>query len=350
MRFGWRSAAGIALSALLLWWTLRGIPLGQVTEHLRAANIPLLLLSVVAATLCFPLRARRWQTILDPVALHVPFGMLWRATAIGMMVNNVVPARAGELARAFALSRETPRVGFSTAFASLAVDRLFDAVVLLALMLIGMMSAGFPGNQVIAGRPLSTYVVLVALFAAALMVVLYLIVFFPQRLISLFEIFARRVAPRIEERGRGLLLSFADGLGVLRSPRRFVAVLAWTVAHWLLNALAFWIGFHAMGIRTVFPSALFLQGLIGFGVAVPSAPGYFGVFEFSAQLGLGMYGVSPSLAVSWAIAYHALSFIPITAIGIYYFVRLGLHFTDLNRVKTEGADRIALQDSTEAAD
>lgn len=350
MKIGWRNALGIALSAVLLWWTLHGIPLGRVVEHMRAANLPLLLLSVTLATLCFPLRARRWRTILDPVALHLPVSMLWRATAIGMMVNNVIPARAGELARAYALSRETERVSFSAAFASLAVDRLFDALILLVMMLIGMMGVGFPSGRVIGGHPLSSYIILAGAFACTLLGVLYLIVFFPRRLIALFELFARKVAPRIEDRGRGLLLSFAEGLGVLRSPRRFLAVLLWTIVHWLVNALAFWVGFLALGIDTPFGSALFLQGLIGFGVAVPSAPGFFGVFEAIAQVGLGFYGVSASLAVSWAIAYHGLSFIPITVIGIYYFARLGMHFTDLQRAKTDGADAAAMPAARQAAD
>jgi hypothetical protein len=72
-----------------------------------------------------------------------------------------------------------------------------------------------------------------------------------------------------------------------------------------------------------------LQGLIAIGVAVPSAPGFFGVFEALGREGLGLYGVDPTLAVTWAIGYHLLSFIPITLIGAYYFVRLGLHFRDI---------------------
>jgi uncharacterized membrane protein YbhN (UPF0104 family) len=72
-----------------------------------------------------------------------------------------------------------------------------------------------------------------------------------------------------------------------------------------------------------------LQGLIAIGVAVPSAPGFFGVFEALGREGLGLYGVEPTLAVTWAIGFHLLSFIPITLIGGYYFARLGLHFRDL---------------------
>src|SRR4051812_12418445 len=106
------------------------------------------------ATAIFALRARRWRTILEPVAGKLSFGPLWRATAIGMMVNNVVPARAGEIARAFALTREE-RVPFPTSLASLAVDRLFDAVVLLLLAAASLLDPGLTHVAPVAGRSLS---------------------------------------------------------------------------------------------------------------------------------------------------------------------------------------------------
>jgi uncharacterized protein (TIRG00374 family) len=120
-----------------------------------------------------------------------------------------------------------------------------------------------------------------------------------------------------------------SGLGVLRRPSLFGAVLWWTVLHWLLNAVAFWLGFMAVGVEAPFSAALFLQGLIAIGVAVPSAPGFFGVFEFLAKAGLRVYGVPDDQAVAWAIAFHFLSFIPITGIGAWYFARLGLHMREI---------------------
>jgi uncharacterized protein (TIRG00374 family) len=329
MKFGWRSALGILLSVLLLAFTLRGVDFGDVARALRASSLPLFLLATVVGTLIFPLRARRWKTILSPMDDRIPFGPLWRATAIGMMVNNVVPARAGELARAFALTRERPNIPFSASFASLAVDRLFDAFVVLSLMLLAMLDPAFPRGERVAGQLVSHWVAWGGIAAGLFLVAVYLIVFFPQRIVTLYEAFARRVAPRLEARGKDILLAFASGLSVLRSPRRFVAVLLWTVVHWIVNGLAWWIGCKAVGIAVPFSAMFVLQGLIAIGVAVPSAPGFFGVFEALGREGLGLYGIDPTSAVTWAIGYHLLSFVPITLIGAYYFVRLGLHFRDL---------------------
>ena len=193
MRFGWRGALGILLSAALLWWAFHDVPWSLVAVEIRRANLWLLLLSALAATGIFPLRAWRWRIILDPVEPNLPFGPLWRSTAIGMMVSNIVPARAGEPARAYALSREVDRVPFSTAFASLAVDRVFDALIVLMLMFGAMLMPSFPAGA--AGKVVG-YTVGGALFVGYVIVVLYKIVFFPQRIISTFELLARRVAPR----------------------------------------------------------------------------------------------------------------------------------------------------------
>src|SRR6476469_8982303 len=110
MKSPWRAALGIILSAACLYFAFRGIPLDSVLAQIRRANLGLLALSAALATCIFPLRARRWRPILDPVAPNLPFATLWRPTAIGMMLINVTPARAGEIARAFLLSRSTAAV------------------------------------------------------------------------------------------------------------------------------------------------------------------------------------------------------------------------------------------------
>lgn len=328
MRPGWRPALGVVLSAALIYWTLHGVSPTEVAHSLSRADPLLFAGAVFCATAIFALRARRWQTILEPVASKIPIGPLWRATAIGMMVNNVVPARAGEIARAYALTREAP-VPFATSLASLAVDRLFDAIVLLMLAATALLDPALSTAETLAGRPLSSFALGAGAIVLILLLALYALVFFPSQLLRLFELFARRVTPTVEERGRRVLETFMQGLSVLRRPARFAAVFGWTLAHWLLNALGFWLAFKAVGIAAPFSAALFLQAFIALGTAVPALPGFFGVFEYMSVQGLGVYGVSQEQAATWAIGYHLLSFIPITLFGAYYFTRLGVRLRDL---------------------
>lgn len=330
MRPDWKGALGLALSAALLWWTLRGEPLGPVWAAIRDANWWWWAASTTAATLIFPLRARRWRVILEPAVGRVAGGPLWRAVAIGTMANNVLPARAGEIARAFALTREAPQVPFAAGLASLAVDRAFDGLVLLALLFAAPLDPAFP----VGGRVFGQTVPMLARTGMALLALLlggmYALLAFPGGAERVFRAVARRLVPRLEARGADALRAFADGLAVLRHPGRFLAVLGWTVAHWLLAAWSLWLGFRAVDLSAPFTAALFLNSVTSIATAVPAAPGFFGTFEASSKASLQLYGVPGSLALSWALGYHVLTFIPITVLGAVYAVRLGLGLRELS--------------------
>ena len=324
MKLGWRGTLGILLSAIFLWLALRNVDLARVWTVLTHSNLALWAASMVAATAIFPLRARRWAALLEPVAGRLPFRSLWQATAIGMMVNNVAPARAGEFARPFVLSRSEPQVRFAAAFASLAVDRLFDGTVVLMLMLGATLDPAFPALS----GALAVSMKGAAVFLLLVLVVLAGIVFAPGRVFALYDGLAGRVAPRLAAKGRALLEHFATGLQVLRSPRLVAEVFVWTVLHWVCNGLAFWLGFRALGLAVPISGALLVQGIVAIGVAAPSAPGFIGVFELASTIGLGLYGVAESDAVSWALGFHLLSYIPITVMGSWYLTRLKLHLRD----------------------
>jgi glycosyltransferase 2 family protein len=339
MKLGWRGVFGILLSAGFLYFAFRGIHLDDVMAHMRTTNVGLMVLAALLGTCVFPLRAIRWRPILDPVAPKLPYGKLWRATAIGMMINNVVPARVGEIARAFALSRSAPEVPFTASLASLVVDRLLDAILIFGLMFAAMLAPSFPQGAQISGRPVSSYAIFGVTVTLIGLAAMYVFILFPNPFLATWDAVARRISPTLAAKGREVLLSLSKGLSVLRSPGRFAVVLWWTLLHWLCNALAFWVGFRAVGMNLPFSAALFLQGIIAIGVAVPQAPGFFGVFEQFARIGLaGIYGVPADAAVSWAIGYHLLSFIPITIIGAWYFLRAGLSMGDISGAQHAGAE------------
>ena len=336
MKPGWKGTLGIVLSVALLWWTLRDVKVAEVWSVLRASNLPLLLAAAGIATMTFPLRARRWKVILEPVDPDVPFAPLWRSTTVGMMVNNVIPARVGELARAFSLTRERPRIALPAAVASIGVDRVFDTVVLFGLMFGAMLAPDFPGARVIGGRTINSLAATATAGIVVLVGALYALALYPRWFAAVAERIASTFSATLALKGHAAVLAFAEGLSVLRSPRRFVLVLWWTLLHWLCNALAFWVGFRAVGIDLSYAAALFVQGVIAIGVAVPAAPGFFGVFEAAAKVGLhDVYSVPERLAVSWAIGYHILSFIPITLIGAYYASRLGFSLAQLDEARAE---------------
>jgi uncharacterized protein (TIRG00374 family) len=190
-------------------------------------------------------------------------------------------------------------------------------------MLLGLAVADprFPGTSVAGSSLASTMMLGVALIVFVLMG-LYSLVFFRERFLSLCERGARALVPRFAERLMGYVRAIADGISVLRSPRRVAAVFGWTLLHWLVQPLAFWIALRAFGIDGPWTMPFFLQGILVIGVALPSSPGFAGVFEAAAVAALAVYGVGRDSAIAWAVAFHVASYVPITAIGMYYFFKL----------------------------
>ena len=331
----WQALLGVAVSLLFLSWALRGVAFGDVLREIRAANPAYLALSVVLVTSTFPLRAVRWRLLLAAATGATPrFTPLWQATAIGFMANNVLPARAGEVARAWAGGRLT-RTPMAIALATLGVEHIMDGVVVVFLLIVGIFAAGFPADVRLGQAPIEHIAFTFgALFAAALLV-LMLVVRAPDRALGLSDrVFAWLLPARAAAWATGIARHLFAGLTVLRSPRQTTRVLTWSFAVWLTNALSYWLAFEAFHLTTLPLTAAFvLQGIVALGVAIPSSPGFLGVFEAMCIVGLGIYGVTQEQAVSYAIGVHLAWFVPITVLGLLELSRTGLRFHDMREHK-----------------
>src|SRR5438309_1143939 len=299
----WAWVVGLVVTLALLTWALHDIDPRELVGHLRRADPLLLLAAVALATLTFPLRTLRWQLILRDVGgQRLPLLPLWHATAIGFMANNLRPVRAGEFARAYAAQQQLP-VRFSTSFASVGVERVLDGLLLVGLMMLAIASPAFPGHAQIGMTSVSRITVGAAVFFGAVLVVAVLVVHRPAPWLTLLRrathaVLPERIAARLTRIAEGLIA----GLEVLKSPARFSGVLAWSLLQWLVNAAAFAACFRAFGLAVPPEGALLLQGIIGFGVALPASPGFVGVFEAATRVTLAIYGIDATRAVRAARA------------------------------------------------
>ena len=151
----WVVAAGIVVTLALLAWALHDVDARAFVDHLRRADPAAMLGAVVLATLTFPLRTARWRLILrDADGRGLPALPLWHATAIGFMANNLLPVRAGEFARAYAARRRLP-VRFTTALASIGVERALDGITLVGLLTLSLVAPSFPRRATIGGTSLA---------------------------------------------------------------------------------------------------------------------------------------------------------------------------------------------------
>jgi len=328
-RLGWPGALGLGVSVLLLWWTLHDVSLREVLRHLRAARPLPFLGAVVLATATFPIRTIRWRSLLQRNGARLPFVPLWHATAIGFMANNLLPARAGELARAYAARRLTG-VRFTAAMGSVAVERVFDGLVLVGLLAAGIALGGFAHGIAVGGVALARLATGATIAFVAALGFAFWLVHWPAPALRVARWSAERVMPRRwAARAVGFLEGLLGGLDALKSPRRFALVVVWSLVLWLVSAASYWLASMALGLQVPASSALLLQGLIAFGVAIPSSPGFFGPFEAVTRATLGLYGVAATQAVTYAVAYHLAVFVPISLLGLWSLSRAHVHLADL---------------------
>ncbi|MEX2530124.1 MAG: lysylphosphatidylglycerol synthase transmembrane domain-containing protein [Gemmatimonadota bacterium] len=341
MRWDWKAVLGIAVSAILIWWVLRGVDLGQVWTEIRGAHWGLLLAAIAVATSGFAVRAMRWKLLLHPLRAGTGFRSRFAAVNIGFSANNLLPARVGEFARAWSISRMEP-VTASGAFGTLVVERFLDAIAVCALILVAVLHPDFPTDATIAGRPLASWIAALAGLLGGLLVLVLILLFLPGVFLRIAGAAPRFLPGRTGERFVAMLEGFLSGLDSLRNPRLLAGALVWSFGFWGWNAVSFWLAFHAFGIDQGYAAALFVQGIIALGVAVPSAPGFFGTFHAAAVVALQeVFGVASGPTLAFAFGYHLGGFVPVTLMGLWYAGQLGITLSDLGhadeRVDAESA-------------
>jgi glycosyltransferase 2 family protein len=318
---------GTVVAAALLYWALRGVNLEEVVEHLRNARRGPLLVAVVLATLTYPIRLIRWRLLLRDVdGRPLPARPLWHAVAIGFMANNILPFRAGELVRLLAATR-LAGARFTAVLSSVAVERVFDGLAVVGLLSVSLIASDLPPDVAVGGVSLRHAAQASGLLGAAALGVALLVVGFP----AASERVVRRLLPvgHMADRIVSLIEGIRHGLTVLKSPSLLAGTIVWSVILWLVNALAFYVAFRAFNIPVGFMGALLLQGILIFGISVQLTPGFLGQFEAAIVAGLALFQVPTAVASSYAIAFHATTFIPIVLLGAWSLARTPVALSDL---------------------
>jgi len=322
---------GLALSVLFAYLAVRDIQwnkffatLGQDREWWYLLPAALLFLS------SFLVRARRWHYLLEPVQ-HIRTHPLFGATMIGYMGNNVLPVRLGELLRAYALNRQTS-VSKSAGLASIVVERLVDSLGLLTFLMVAVISGALPA------RYQSGMIVLSAITLVLLAAVIAL-TFFETKTANTFQKIFRIFPAFLQEKLISILRSFLRGLSGLKATHNYGRILFLTGIIWLLFAGSTYFMLRAFNFDAIYGMdfwagiVIFLIGTIG--VMIPSSPGYVGTFHYAMIQGLALYAVPREPALGFAIVIHLMNYLPVTGLGLLYFMREGLRFQEVSEVQEE---------------
>ena len=346
---------GIVISLIFLGWALYNERLDRVWESLLRAQYWALIPALALYFAGVWVRAVRWRTLLKPIVPKIGLFDTFKVVVIGYMANDVLPARIGELVRAYVLSRRTG-VRKTATLATIFVERVFDGLTMLGFAagvvvftLIWDADAFMTGADHKLGSlftDLSIPIVIASIIFLGMLVAFIAIASSRSRAEKAIA-FGLGLFPRkLRERGQRLAVSFVDGLGSLRSTASMISVFGLSIVAWLLEtSMYFTLGTWGFDLRggdgqpLPFYAYILATAFANLSTLIPQAPSYIGVFDAIAKVVLvGAFGVASGVATSYVLVLHAALIIPITVLGFVYLWRESLSWKDLTGLeKTRAA-------------
>ncbi|MBM4354221.1 MAG: flippase-like domain-containing protein [Deltaproteobacteria bacterium] len=327
-----RKLIGVAVGALFLALTAWSVEWERVAGSLAAARFEFLAPIAFLLTAHYFFKALRWRVLLSGTAT-VPRMFALRLTMVGFLMNNILPARIGEVGRPYLLSANRPEVPFSFALATVVGDKLFDLLIIV-LMLLGL-SFVLPLPPFARAGILVLVVVSLGVIGASLTAAAW------ERRER--ETGGSRIMNRLlclfghrRDKVRGALLGFARGLATISSTRRaFLAMLYSALAFACLGAVIHFT-LLMVNLEPSVLTALSVIGLTGIGFMLPAPPTNAGNFHFFASAAL-MFSmeVGAEEAFSFALVSHVTQVILVTVLGAASLV--GLDWRRLSHVDAASA-------------
>ena len=299
---------GLLISIGALIWLARQFDLAELAASLRALN-PLVLAPVPLLVLAsFILRAQRWRLLVE----HEPPIRYWhsfRALMIGYLLNNVLPARAGDFARALELGR-TEKMSRTKVFATLVAERVVDLAATLAILSLVLLAyPALPAWLKQAG------IAVAMLAAAAILVLLLAHLAGPKRLPRMVALLTRYLPSRIGNKLDAMTLSALEGIAGMFRPGRAVGFISLTAVLWVIEVAVVFMTAQSMGLPLPPGNALFVLLVLAIGSMVPSSPGFVGTYEFFGVAALAQLGLLGAQALAFVVLLHVITLLGSTAIG-----------------------------------
>jgi glycosyltransferase 2 family protein len=318
-----RLALGMLISLFFLYLAVRKLEWAELWQMFRAGNYVLLLPATVLLVVINLLRAYRWRLLMYP-DMHLPLMRVFGYVNIGYLFNNILPAKAGEVVRAYLVGQRISG-GIGQAFSTLLIERLLDVLTLVALLVILLPFVALPAWAVRGGLIFG---------AGAVAGTVFLIVlsrFGPRGVDWLWRLVGRIPVvghPKI----KAGVLNLVTGFGVLTKGSLLPGTLISSALIWLGYAT---FNYTLMGVFRMTDLPLSAAALVlcatGFSMVVPSSPGAMGVFEWAGVQALAVYGVQQSAGFGYALGLHVFTNVMLILFGLVNLMREGLSYASLRR-------------------
>ena len=311
--WSWLLGIGVSLAALLI--AVWGIDFEAFVEVLSRASYLFLIPAYLLQIAGIASRAKGWKSLLGP---EVPYRRAFAAINEGYLLNNILPFRLGELARAFLVGHSG--IGASRALGSIVVERMIDVsiAVLSIALTIPLFAPPAWATQVALGVGLG----LVLLIAALLMAT---------RTRPVWVRWMTRLPAPLGPRLSAIAGRFLLGLDDARKRGRFPLALGWLLVGWVIAWVQLAVYLRMFGETGGLGAVTFSMGVIALGGAVPSSPGAVGVYELAGVAALTFLGYPREVSLGVVIAGHLIQYSLVLVLGGVFLAREGRSVGDLAR-------------------
>jgi glycosyltransferase 2 family protein len=314
--------AGLALSAVLVYLSLRGINFPGVVEGFRTIHYGYLLPAVAVFLLMQFLRSYRWGLMLRPLA-KIDQLSLFSVTSVGFLAIVAIPARVGELARPYLITKKSC-LTMSSALGTIIAERVLDSLTVLVIAVFVLFFTPLPAWLVRAS-------VLLLLLTIVFLSVMVLMILKQDTALRVLAPLIGRLPERYAERMKRLVYHFIEGFRIMIDPALLLSVTGLSIIIWLIDVLAIYLLFLAFSFHLPMVAAFVIMIILIIGIAIPTAPGFIGNWHYFCILGLSLFDVPKTDALTFAIVYHFLSIGVVIVLGLAFLPFNGLSLADLRK-------------------
>ena len=261
----------IFISCVLLYLVFRNISISEVLKSIRNANSQYILPVCIVFVSSFILRAQRWSILFEQKII-LRWIDLFKAQMIGYLANNVLPARAGEIIRAYILGNSCG-IAKSKVFGTVIVERIMD--LLAALLLLSVLLMIYP-------LPLwvKRSAILLGLIVFAGVGFLLMLISFGESLVKMCLRFLKFLPDKFLQKLIIICRNFIEGIKGLKHKWRALQFLAYTASIWILEILFTLLIARSFGISLSFGESMLVILIICIGSVIPSSPRDIVIYDF----------------------------------------------------------------------
>ena len=303
---------GILISLIcivLVYLSVRDINLHDVFIALKKIKLSYVIFFILLIILMQYLRSYRWGVILRPME-KIDQISLFSVTSVGFLAIAAIPARIGELARPYLISKRSS-IKMSSALGTILVERVLDGFSVLAIAVIVIFLIDLPPIMVKSGFVFFLIAFLMFCFIAFL-------ILRKEKALKLINKILNKLPGKLAHKMDELIYHFIDGFQIITNIKLLLYLFFLSALIWLVDVMAIYVLLLAFGFNLPLIASFVVMIILIVGIAIPTAPGYIGNWHLACVLALSLFGLAEAQTLSFAVAYHFLSMVIVVVLGVAF--------------------------------